>query len=252
MGSFQSVTGTEWWPSHPWRRSRWCGGGRRLEPQIQRCHWESQLDTDIVLELHSRGCQRASKADCVICSIYLNIFLSTTGSWWHVSYLFHCIVGIVSVAVPGEGVEDFRPGDHVIPCCHAACGRCSACRRGDGGPITGVPWVDGFRSFFSPQFYCWKPILLKKLGSESCGNQNWKAVLLSSLFAMLAQRKAVALRNHWKVRTSGATILGDPNVQDTNFCESIQRFTSAFALDWSFPHVASGCFWNNAGTVETL
>jgi hypothetical protein len=189
---------------------------------------------------------------CHMLNISQYFFLSTTGSWWHVSYLFHCIVGIVSVAVPGEGVEDFRPGDHVIPCCHAACGRCSACRRGDGGPITGVPWVDGFRSFFSPQFYCWKPILLKKLGSESCGNQNWKAVLLSSLFAMLAQRKAVALRNHWKVRTSGATILGDPNVQDTNFCESIQRFTSAFALDWSFPHVASGCFWNNAGTVETL
>lgn len=44
------------------------------------------------------------------------------------------ILGVEAAGVVedvGEGVEDFRPGDHVIPCCHAACGRCSACRRGD-------------------------------------------------------------------------------------------------------------------------
>ncbi|CAL1172499.1 unnamed protein product [Cladocopium goreaui] len=44
------------------------------------------------------------------------------------------ILGVEAAGVVedvGEGVEDFRPGDHVIPCCHASCGRCSACRRGD-------------------------------------------------------------------------------------------------------------------------
>ena len=73
----------------------------------------------------------------LIVSYAQDFFLSTTGSWWHVEIWFSLHRLSISVA-PGEGVEDFRPGDHVIPCCHASCGRCSACRRGDG------PWARDF------------------------------------------------------------------------------------------------------------
>ena len=40
-------------------------------------------------------------------------------------------VSLQSTAVAGEGVVEFQPGDHVIPCYQAHCGECAGCKAAD-------------------------------------------------------------------------------------------------------------------------
>merc|ERR1719420_2153257 len=55
--------------------------------------------------------------------------------------LFPCILGHEASGIVesvGEGVTEFQPGDHVIPCYQAYCGACKFCKRPDINLCTSV------------------------------------------------------------------------------------------------------------------
>ncbi|CAK0888035.1 unnamed protein product [Prorocentrum cordatum] len=60
--------------------------------------------------------------------------------------LFPCILGHEASGIVesvGEGVEGFKPGDHVIPCYQAYCGDCKFCKRPDINLCTSVRQFTG-------------------------------------------------------------------------------------------------------------